>query len=229
MPTAWTVTPLSATDAMRTTPSSNALDAAVAETVAAVLNAFKLGWVKGWQDRGVSDTAEFSIRPGGPADASAVADLHAASWRTAYAGIVPATVLGDGLVEQRRELWAIRLTVDYGEPAATPVLLLAERADGELLGFCYLVPQPDERVLVDNLHVRPGLTGAGIGAALLAAARDWTARVHAGAPLYLEVLRDNHRAVAFYERAGGVRTRTGAAVFPGAGELPEYEYTWARP
>ncbi|WP_329565241.1 GNAT family N-acetyltransferase [Kitasatospora sp. NBC_01266] len=177
----------------------------------------------------MSDTAEFSIRPGGPADAPAVADLHATSWRTAYAGIVPAAALGDGLAEERQVLWAIRLEADYGEPAATPELLLAERADGELVGFVYLVPQPDGRVLVDNLHVRPGLTGGGIGAALLAAARDWTARTHAGAPLFLEVLRDNHRAVAFYERAGAVRTRVGTGVFPGGGELPEYEYTWARP
>ncbi|GAB2732342.1 GNAT family N-acetyltransferase [Kitasatospora kifunensis] len=176
-----------------------------------------------------TDSLIVSIREGGPDDASAVALLHAESWRTAYAGIVPAAVLADGLVEQRGELWAIRLTVDYGDPAATPALLLAEQADGELVGFGYLVPQTDGRVLLDNLHVRPGLTGAGIGAALLRAVRTWTARTHPGAPLYLEVLRDNHRAVAFYERAGGVRTGEGWAPFPGVGELPEYEYTWAQP
>ncbi|MGF1429290.1 GNAT family N-acetyltransferase [Kitasatospora sp. LaBMicrA B282] len=177
----------------------------------------------------MTDHAEFAIRHGGPDDASAVAELHAESWRTAYAGIVPAAALGDGLAAQRQELWALRLTVDYGELAAQPVLLLAERTGGELLGFGYLVPQPDGRVLLDNLHVRPGLTGGGIGGRLLAAARDWTARTHPGEPLYLEVLRDNRRAIAFYERAGAVRTRQGAAVFPGGGELPEYEYTWARP
>lgn len=175
------------------------------------------------------DPVAVSIREGGAADAAAVARLHAESWRTAYAGIVPAAALGDGLAEQRGELWELRLTVDYGEPAATPGLLLAERADGDLVGFGYLVPEPDGRVLLDNLHVRPGLTGAGIGAMLLGAARAWTARTHPGAPLYLEVLRDNRRAVAFYERCGGERTREGWTDFPGAGELPEYEYTWARP
>ncbi|WP_329581251.1 GNAT family N-acetyltransferase [Kitasatospora sp. NBC_01250] len=175
------------------------------------------------------DPADLSIRLGGPADAAAVARLHAESWRTAYAGIVPAAALADGLAEQRGELWELRLTVDYGEPAATPALLLAERAGGDLVGFGYLVPEPDGPVLLDNLHVRPGLTGAGIGAVLLDAARAWTARTHPGAPLRLEVLRDNHRAVAFYERCGGERTREGWTDFPGAGELPEYEYTWARP
>ncbi|GAA1971049.1 GNAT family N-acetyltransferase [Kitasatospora viridis] len=179
-----------------------------------------------------------TIRRGTVADAAAVADLHAASWRTAYAGIVPAAALGDGLAGERRELWELRLAVEY--PAgAEPELLLAEDGDAdadgegdgdaELVGFGYLVPQPDGRVLLDNLHVRPGLTGAGTGGALLAAARRWTAEQHPGEPLYLEVLQANRRAVAFYERAGGRRTRSGTAEFPGGGEQPEYEYTWAQP
>jgi ribosomal protein S18 acetylase RimI-like enzyme len=173
---------------------------------------------------------ELSIRIGGPADAAAVAELHAQSWRTAYAAIVPPEALGDGLAEQRQELWSIRLGADYGGPANTPALLLAESAaDGELLGFGYLVPQPDGRVLLDNLHVRPGRTGSGTGAALLREARAQVARSHPGAALYLEVLAANHRAIAFYERAGGVRTGSGHTQFPGGGELPEYEYTWARP
>ncbi|MDH6124520.1 GNAT family N-acetyltransferase [Kitasatospora sp. GP82] len=162
------------------------------------------------------------IRVGGAADAATVAALHSESWRTTYAGIVPAEALGDGLAEERRELWAIRLTADYGEPADTPVLLIAE-ADGEVVGFAYLVPQPDGRVLLDNLHVRPGRTGGGIGRALL---REALART-AHAPLCLEVLAGNTRAVAFYEREGGVRTDEREGYFPGGFTLPEYEYTWA--
>ncbi|TWE18104.1 GNAT family N-acetyltransferase [Kitasatospora atroaurantiaca] len=163
------------------------------------------------------------IRTGAAADAEAVAALHAVSWRTAYEGIVPAEALGDGLSEERRELWAIRLTADYGEPANTPVLLIAE-TEGEEgpVGFAYLVPEPDGRVLLDNLHVRPGLTGAGIGGLLLRAALERTRE----APLYLEVLCANTRAVAFYEREGGVRTDEREGVFPGGFTLPEYEYTW---
>ncbi|GAA1147649.1 ribosomal protein S18 acetylase RimI-like enzyme [Kitasatospora gansuensis] len=161
------------------------------------------------------------IRPGTAADAPAVAALHSASWLTTYAGMVPAEALGDGLAEERRELWELRLTVDYGEPANTPLLLLAERGP-ELDGFAYLVPQPDGRVLLDNLHVRPGLTGGGIGSRLLAACRahcpDRT--------LYLEVLQANTRAIAFYERAGAVRTDDRIGWFPGGYPLPEYEYSF---
>ncbi|MER7750729.1 GNAT family N-acetyltransferase [Kitasatospora sp. NPDC097643] len=168
---------------------------------------------------------ETTIRRGGAQDATAVADLHAHSWRTAYRGIVPEEALGDGLAAQRREIWELRLTVDYGGPAHTPELLIAEQA-GETVGFVYLVPQEDGRVLLDNLHVRPGRTGGGIGHALFAAARAHVAERHPGAELYLEVLRDNTRAIAFYEREGGRRTRAQEGVFPGGFVLPEYVYSW---
>ncbi|MFJ3790575.1 GNAT family N-acetyltransferase [Kitasatospora sp. NPDC090091] len=167
-----------------------------------------------------------TIRRGSAHDAQAVAGLHALSWRTSYAGIVPEQALGDGLSEERHALWELRLAADYGEPANTPELLIAEQA-GRAVGFAYLVPQADGRVLLDNLHVEPGLTGGGIGRALLGAARSHVARQHPGADLYLEVLRDNTRAVAFYEREGGLRTAEQEGVFPGGFVLPEYEYTWA--
>ncbi|MEV4615060.1 GNAT family N-acetyltransferase [Kitasatospora sp. NPDC049258] len=165
--------------------------------------------------------SEIIIRTGGEADAAAVADLHAESWRTAYAGFLPARVLGDGMADERRELWQIRLGADYGEPADTPTLLLAEGPAGELLGFCYLVPEPDGRVLLDNLHVRPGRTGLGIGGRLLRAGL-----AAAAGPVRLEVLQANTRAVAFYEREGGVRTAEGTAEFAGGVRRPEYEYSW---
>ena len=166
------------------------------------------------------------IRAGGPGDAEAVAALHAESWRTTYTGIVPEQALGDGLAAERLDLWTLRLTVDYGEPANTPALLIADSAEGEAIGFAYLVPQPDGRILLDNLHVRPGGTGRGTGRLLMSAALAHTARQHPGADFYLEVLRDNTRAVAFYERAGGVRTAEQEGFFPGGFVLPEYEYTW---
>ncbi|MEV6207357.1 GNAT family N-acetyltransferase [Kitasatospora sp. NPDC051914] len=167
-------------------------------------------------------TAEITVRAGGPADADAVAALHADSRRTAYRGLVPDEALGDGLPAQRREIWSLRLTVDYGGPGNTPDLLLAEDPGGDLLGFAYLVPEPDGRVLLDNLHVRPGRTGGGIGSLLLRAALERAAP----AELRLEVLRANHRAVAFYEREGGVRTAELTGIFPGGHELDEYEYSW---
>ncbi|MFD9128801.1 GNAT family N-acetyltransferase [Kitasatospora sp. NPDC059571] len=166
-------------------------------------------------------TGPITVRTGTAADAPAVAALHAASQRSAYAGIVPDEALGDGLPAQRQEIWALRLTVDYGGPEHTPTLLVAEDGEGPV-GFAYLVPEPDGRTLLDNLHVRPGRTGGGIGRLLLRAALERTAP----APLRLEVLRENRRAIAFYEREGGRRTAERTGFFPGGHELPEYEYTW---
>ncbi|MCU7824036.1 GNAT family N-acetyltransferase [Kitasatospora sp. DSM 101779] len=170
-------------------------------------------------------TSAITLRDGGPADAPAVAALHADSLRTAYAGLIPAEALGDGLPAQRREIWELRLTVDYGGPEHTPVLLIADEPGSGPVGFAYLVPEPDGRVLLDNLHVRPGRTGGGIGTRLLRAALDRAAP----AALRLEVLRDNHRAVAFYEREGAVRTAERTAVLPGGHEVAEYEYGWPGP
>ncbi|GAA2137573.1 GNAT family N-acetyltransferase [Kitasatospora kazusensis] len=164
------------------------------------------------------------IRTGTAADAQAVAALYTQSRRSAYAGILPAGLLGDGTAAEQPELWEIRLTADYGEPADTPVLLVAEAA-GELYGFAYVVPEPDGRVLLDNLHVRPGHTGAGLGRRLLRAALA----VAPHSPLHLDVLAANTRAVAFYEREGGLRTDEHSCVFANGYTLPEYEYTWSPP
>ncbi|MFC9324985.1 GNAT family N-acetyltransferase [Kitasatospora sp. NPDC057015] len=166
------------------------------------------------------------VRVGTAGDAQDVADLHSASWRSAYAGIVPDRALGDGLPEERRDIWELRLDADYGEPANTPALLIAESAEG-VVGFAYLVPQPDGRILLDNLHVRPGRTGAGTGRLLMGAALAHVSQCHPGADLYLEVLRDNTRAITFYERQGGRRTGVREGRFPGGFTLPEYEYTWS--
>ncbi|WP_078911084.1 GNAT family N-acetyltransferase [Streptomyces sp. NRRL WC-3742] len=172
-----------------------------------------------------SDPARITVRHGDAADAHRVAELHALSWRTAYRDFVPAEALGDGLAEERGAIWELRLTADYGEPAATPELLIAEH-DGETVGFAYLVPEPDGRVLLDNLHVHPHHTGAGIGHTLLTAARSHVTEHHPEAELYLEVLCANTRAIAFYEREGGHRTAHQQGVFPGGFTLPEYVYTW---
>ncbi len=156
-----------------------------------------------------------------------VAALHAASWRTAYAGILPDSFLAGPLEAERRAEWHRRLT----RPPAGSALILAtgeQVADG-LYGFAYLMPGEGGRILLDNLHVRPGHLGSGIGGVLLREALSWAARAHPGRDVYLEVLRDNTRAIAFYERQGGVRTGEDVARFGAGIEVPQYLYTWPWP
>ncbi|WP_431957273.1 GNAT family N-acetyltransferase [Nocardia lijiangensis] len=160
------------------------------------------------------------IRTGGAADAQAIAALHAASWRTAYAGIMPDDYLDGPLDADRAALWRQRLTT-----AVTPGLFVAEDATA-LLGFVYLAATDDGRVLLDNLHARPGSLRSGIGSRLLDRGLAWAAAEFPGRPVYLEVLRGNTGAIAFYERRGGRRTDARIGRFDAGFELPEYEYTW---
>jgi ribosomal protein S18 acetylase RimI-like enzyme len=155
------------------------------------------------------------------ADADAVAELHTASWRKAYASLFPAEYLDGPLLAERRRVWRARLA----DPVPGAALFLAVQA-GVLLGFVYLEPRPDGRLLLDNLHARPGGTGRGVGSRLLGYALAWSATAHPGRDVYLEVLQGNTRAVAFYERHGGARTGSRICRFDQGFELPEFEYTW---
>ncbi|WP_405613999.1 GNAT family N-acetyltransferase [Streptomyces sp. NBC_01508] len=106
---------------------------------------------------------------------------------------------------------------------------MAVDGDARTAGFAYLVPQADGRILLDNLHVRPGIIGTGIGWRLLCGAFAWAAAEHPGRPVHLEVLKDNVRASDFYSRQGGRPTAERTERFPAGFELAEIEYTWTIP
>ena len=128
-----------------------------------------------------------AIRRGGPGDARAAADLYlrarAAALRT---GSIPAGIHDD---EDVRAHFASHVVGDCE-------LWVAEDA-GALVGILVL-----DGDFVDHLYVEPGLTGRGIGAALLAVAR----RERPGG-LQLWTFQSNAGAQRFYERHGFVATR----------------------
>ncbi|MFE3187371.1 GNAT family N-acetyltransferase [Nocardia sp. NPDC059240] len=161
------------------------------------------------------------IRPGTEADAKAVATLHTASWRTAYADIMPASYLDGALADEHQALWLTRLTA--GHPEGN--LFVAE-SGGDLAGFIYLALQPDGRVLIDNLHVQPMLKRVGIGGQLLRHGFDWAATEYPGRAVYLEVLQANTPAIAFYQRHGGRPGEPRTAHFPAGFEVTDLEITW---
>ncbi|MFI6506331.1 GNAT family N-acetyltransferase [Streptosporangium sp. NPDC050855] len=164
------------------------------------------------------------IRFGTRDDAEHIAVLHAESWLTAYAGIMPDDYLNGPLLDERRSVWNARLTAapEHDHP---PCLLVAVE-DTVLAGFVYLGLQADGRVLLDNLHVRPASRGSGIGHRLMRHAFAWAATRHPGRVLYLGVLRGNTSAIAFYRRLGGRPTREFVQRFPAGFDLPAVEYTW---
>ena len=120
-----------------------------------------------------------SLRLGTPDDAEAIAALHAESWRSAYRGLVPDDDLGEELDGERQEFWrsAVRRP-----PSRSARRAFFAMSDDLLVGFaCVLADaDPEHGPLLDNLHVKPGWRGRGIGALLLDEARLWSAVHRAG-------------------------------------------------
>ena len=128
-----------------------------------------------------------AIRRGGAHDARAAADLYLRAREAAlHAGSMPAGVHDDDDV---RGYFASHI-VEACE------LWVAEQ-DGALAGILVL-----DGAVVDQLYVEPGLTGRGIGSALLAVAKRERPQ-----GLRLWAFQSNTGARRFYERHGFLEVR----------------------
>ncbi|MGA8210859.1 MAG: GNAT family N-acetyltransferase [Nocardioidaceae bacterium] len=147
------------------------------------------------------------VRPAGPADADAVADLFLAARAAAYPAI-PRSVHPDPEVRH----W---LATRVADPGAE--LWLAEE-DDEPVAMLLL-----EGDWVHSLYVAPARTGEGLGTLLLDLAKSL--RPHG---LGLWVFESNHGARRFYRRHGftQVRRTDGSDNEEGA---PDLELAWSRP
>lgn len=153
-------------------------------------------------------------REAGPADADAIIALHVASWRATYRGILPDAFLAAPLEAALGAKW--RDLFARGLPPGA--LLVAEDSAG-LAGFVAAWRRP-AGAEVDNLHVRPGLHGRGLGRRLLGEAAR---RLHAMGcrAAWLEVLEGNDAALRFYTRLGGRAGPLTTAPLHGLPAIPE--------
>jgi GNAT superfamily N-acetyltransferase len=96
-----------------------------------------------------------------------------------------------------------------------------------LVGFsCVLADaDPGHGPLLDNLHVKPGWRGRGIGAHLLRESRAWSQTIAPGRPMHLWVIEDNTAARTFYQ-AQGVEGERRVNEMAGI-EVTAVRYTWA--
>ena len=140
-----------------------------------------------------------TIRTGGPADADAIAGLHADSWRRHYRGAYADAYLDGDVLSERLAVWSARLAVDDGSTCT----LLAEDK-GAFVGFVHVVFDDDPRwgSLVDNLHVVWAQKRHGVGTQLMSAAGT-SVLGHGQGGVYLWVLEQNTAAQAFYAASGG--------------------------
>jgi GNAT superfamily N-acetyltransferase len=114
---------------------------------------------------------EIRIRHGDARDADGVAWLHWQGWFT-YAGMMPAALIEARPLERRRREWRERLATDL------QTLLVAETADGRLVGFLraepprevpFRTPPEGFDVEITYFYVDAAWRGRGVGRRLLAA------------------------------------------------------------
>lgn len=162
------------------------------------------------------------IRQAVDSDARGIAHVHIDSWRSTYAGIVPAEHLA-GLDYGAREANWHRILADRRQNA-----FVAEEPDGRVVGFSSGGPErsgdtacPAElyAIYLFQSHQRRGL-----GRRLTAALAEWFLS-RGWQSMLLWVLRDNPSR-GFYEALGGVEIKQETITIGGT-ELVEIAYGWS--
>ena len=100
------------------------------------------------------------VRPATPADVDAIAELHVASWRAGYRGLVDDQVLDRLSVDERAAQWRAHLR---------RVAVLVAETGGALDGFVAFTPATGE---IGALYVAPERFRSGTGSALIEAAHE---------------------------------------------------------
>jgi ribosomal protein S18 acetylase RimI-like enzyme len=158
------------------------------------------------------------------ADATLIAALHAASWRSAYRGILSDAYLAGDIDRERADHWGERLRgLDVAEHFG-----LVAMHDEAAVGFVFVMRDaaPDWGALIDNLHVSTAMRSAGIGQRLLVAAADGIAARAWGDRMHLWVFDANVRARAFYARLGGTEVERIAKALAGGGTADASRVVW---
>jgi L-amino acid N-acyltransferase YncA len=164
-----------------------------------------------------------SIRAATADDARAIAEVHIASWRTTYRGIVPDAVLDVLSVEERERRWASSLTTRDSPSFA----YVAEDEAGRVVGFASGGPRRDGDPAYAGelyaIYLLPGAQGQGVGRRLTeAVARHLDKR---GMRSMLVWVLSTNPARSFYEALGG--RYLGEQQFEmGGATMTEVAYGW---
>lgn len=166
-----------------------------------------------------------TVRRAGPEDAPALAEVHVRSWRAGYRGVVPDEHL-DGLSVSAREA---RWLEKFAANAGTEWSLWIAEEDGRPVGFSDCGPSRDEDDdpatvgEITTFYFLPEAWGTGTARTLMETVLQ-RMRGRGFSECTLWVLRDNPRAVGFYERAGFARNGAEKAVRIGGKPLTEDRY-----
>jgi len=176
--------------------------------------------------------ADATVRPAAPSDAAEIARIQLDTWRTAYADLLPATVLAGFDSDEAQRTW--RQTIEQG-PAQ---VFVAVESDW-LVGFCAAGPSPEDETagadgapakdsatvtLVSTLLVEPRWGRRGHGGRLLAEAG--AAMLATGSTRGIAWVPEPDKAsLGFYDRAGWVADGTVRTLDAGGRPLREVRLT----
>jgi ribosomal protein S18 acetylase RimI-like enzyme len=170
--------------------------------------------------------AVMELRAAACSDASAIARLHANSWRLAYRGVLSDDYLDSQADRDRSDVWEGRLS------SLAPGQSVFVLVDGAcLIGFAcvYADHHPDFGSFLNNLHVAEERLRLGCGTRLMSAVRDFCIELSPARPVYLWVVDSNRRAQAFYSRLGATLRGTDSWEPPGGGLALLYRLAWNSP
>ncbi|WP_152047008.1 GNAT family N-acetyltransferase [Aureimonas psammosilenae] len=139
-----------------------------------------------------------TIRVAVPEDAAALATIHAAAWRSAYAGIIPYRSLG-GMIRRHDAAW-------WESAIKRGAGLLVAEFEGVPFGYASFgatrTGHPAAAGEIYELYLLPHYQGIGFGRQLFAKARA-VLRERGLSGLLVWALAENTNALAFYRGLGG--------------------------
>jgi GNAT superfamily N-acetyltransferase len=154
-------------------------------------------------------------------DARVIAEVHVASWRATYPGVVPQHYIDSLSVEELADRWRSGI----GTPSEM-VIYVAD-CGGMICGFASGGPARAEIVDYSGelyaIYLSPGAHSKGIGARLFWTVADNLHRA-GHRSMYVWVLEENSSR-GFYERMGGSRLSS-AEIELGGKLLTEVSYGW---
>lgn len=163
------------------------------------------------------------IRIANASDASAIASLHAASWRIAYRGALSEEYLASDIVADRHAIWTERFR------SSAPNQFVAVAEDENIItGFAcaFSACDPEWGTLLDNIHVSLTYQRRNIGTSLVRSVASWCQETLPHSGLFLWVLQSNLPAQRFYEKLGASVCGEDVWSAPGGGALPRFRYAW---
>jgi GNAT superfamily N-acetyltransferase len=167
--------------------------------------------------------SQMIIREAHSADAPAIGQVQVDSWRTTYAGIVPADYLASLSYEQQGQVWEHHIST----LSSAAAMYVAEAVTGEVVGFVHSGPERSGHKIYTGelyaIYLLAAYQRQGLGRQLMRATVNGL--LQHGLPSMLVWVLAANSSRAFYEALGGQQVAE-QEITIGAARLTEVAYGW---